>query len=81
MPSTTITINQNNNFGFTAFDGMIMEGRESAVTLIIKARIVPTPNSFLREDARKCVENNEDPALFFKRVAISFVNSVPIYYN
>ena len=46
MPTTTIKINQNNSFGLTAFESIIIEGKESAVTLIIKERIVPTPTPF-----------------------------------
>ena len=46
IPATTMTINQNSSFGFTALESMIIEGRERAVTLIINERIVPTPTPF-----------------------------------
>ena len=46
IPITTIKINQNKSFGFTALESIIIDGKESAVTLIIKERIVPTPTPF-----------------------------------
>lgn len=41
MPIAHIAINVPRSFGFTAFFSMIMEGRLSVVTAIIKLRIVP----------------------------------------
>ena len=46
IPTATIPIKMANNFGFTAFRSMIIEGSDSAVTPIIKARIVPRPAPF-----------------------------------
>ena len=36
-------INQKSNFGLTAFANIIIDGKDRAVTLIIKESIVPTP--------------------------------------
>lgn len=46
IPIITITVNQHSNSGFTAFDNIINDGRERAVTLIIKESIVPMPTPF-----------------------------------
>lgn len=48
IPTTTIKINQNSNLGLTAFDSIIIDGKDSAVTLIINASIVPTPTPFAK---------------------------------
>ena len=46
MPITTISTNQNVSSGFTALESITIDGKESAVTLIINERIVPTPTPF-----------------------------------
>ena len=40
MPATTIAMKENKSLGLTAFESIIIEGRDSAVTLIIKESIV-----------------------------------------
>ena len=42
MPPVQIPTNNPNNFGFIAFLSIIIEGRLSVVTAIIKLRIVPS---------------------------------------
>lgn len=43
MPITIIKIKKSNNLGFTAFLNIIKDGKDKAVTLIIKDNIVPSP--------------------------------------
>ena len=43
IPIATIPTKATNNFGLTAFLSIIIDGIESAVTPIIKLRIVPAP--------------------------------------
>ena len=42
IPIVTITVNVSNSLGFTAFLSIIREGRERAVTAIIKDKTVPS---------------------------------------
>lgn len=43
IPNVTIPIKIINNFGLTAFLNKIIEGKDKAVTAIIKDKMVPTP--------------------------------------
>ena len=46
IPTVTKAIKSPNNFFFTTFESMIIEGRDSAVTDIINDRAVPRPTPF-----------------------------------
>ncbi|MPN10744.1 hypothetical protein SDC9_158041 [bioreactor metagenome] len=46
MPAVTMLAKMISNFNFTTFLSMIMEGRERAVTAIMKDRAVPSPTPF-----------------------------------
>jgi len=46
IPTDTISTKTPSSLGFTAFLSMIIDGRDNAVTAIIKDKIVPSPTPF-----------------------------------
>jgi hypothetical protein len=46
MPNVIIAINNPKSFGLTTFLSIIIDGRDSAVTAIIKDRVVPMATPF-----------------------------------
>ena len=86
IPITTIKINQNKSFGFTALESIIIDGKESAVTLIIKERIVPTPTPFANNASATGIVPKISayigvPRIVGRKVKTEFEITRPVYSN